>query len=255
LLAPAASAGRIGLSWEASPGASGYRVYYGPASGNYTTIQNVGNTTTATLTGLPDCETVYFAVKAYNAAGDSGYSNEVASWSRPAIAQVAPQAAQQGTQFTLVLSGGSFRAGATIEIDNPHVFLGPPSISCTEIRLAATVEPTAENMRAAQVGSFRITVTNPEGLAGTRTQAFEVLINPSRFDVNRSDEGTAGRIDGKDTVWLARHFGSQEGGSLYDPDYDFNGDGWIDGAELAYLGGSFGGCWNGAAWSGSACSE
>ena len=84
---------------------------------------------------------------------------------------------------------------------------------------------------------------------------FDVLIEPSRFDVNQSDEGTAGRIDGKDTVWLARHFGSQEGGPTYDPDYDFNGDGWIDGSELAHLGSEFGECWNGSGWSGSACPQ
>ena len=40
---------------------------------------------------------------------------------------------------------------------------------------------------------------------------------------------------------------------LYDPDFDFDGDGWVDGQDLAYLASNMGRCWDGAAWTLAAC--
>lgn len=58
---------------------AGYKVYYGTATGNYSAVLNVGNTTVAALT-LPQCGvTTYFAATAYDLGGiESSYSNEVA---------------------------------------------------------------------------------------------------------------------------------------------------------------------------------
>jgi hypothetical protein len=56
---------------------SGYKVYYGAASSNYSQTINVGNTNTYTVTNLSD-GTFYFAVTAYDVSGnESAYSNEV----------------------------------------------------------------------------------------------------------------------------------------------------------------------------------
>ena len=71
--------------------------------------------------------------------------------------------------------------------------------------------------------------------------------------MNRSDDVTRNRLDGKDTVWMARAFGVQEGDALYQPDFDLDGDGWVDGEDLAYLASNLGGCWNGTDWSVAAC--
>ncbi len=55
---------------------AGYKIYYGTASGNYTTTINVGNVTTYTINNLAP-GTYYFAATAVNSAGnESGYSNE-----------------------------------------------------------------------------------------------------------------------------------------------------------------------------------
>ena len=72
-------AGKVTLAWNASSGpVRGYRVYYGSASRNYTNNLNVGNTTTYTVAGLQDDKTYFFAVKAYDNAGNqSNFSNEV----------------------------------------------------------------------------------------------------------------------------------------------------------------------------------
>ncbi len=254
-LAPAALAGSIELEWDPSDTATSYTVHYGTNPTTYTNSQGVGNTTRATVNGLPDCETLYFAVTASNIAGTSGYSNEVGSWGQPEITSSSPPSAVQGDNaFNLSLNGSNFQAGTTLTHDNPNVFLsGVAVVSCNEIQAVATVEPTSAGVRPAQIGPVSFTVENPDGLDET-TQPFQVLINEARFDVNQSDNSTRDRVDGKDMVWLSRRFGSQEGaGGLYDPDYDFDGDGWVDGNDLMYISINIGLCWNGSGWSASAC--
>ena len=56
-----------------------------------------------------------------------------------------------------------------------------------------------------------------------------------------------------DTVWLSRLFGNDETDPLWDPDFDFDGDGWIDGSDLAYLASNLGKCWSGTGWTAQAC--
>lgn len=85
LYAVPAHAGNAALKWGApttnSDGSAlsdlaGYKVYYGTASGSYSSSVNVGNVTSYSLS-LPDGLTYYFAVTAYNSSGaESGYSNE-----------------------------------------------------------------------------------------------------------------------------------------------------------------------------------
>jgi chitodextrinase len=72
------------LEWNAVtfPTLSGYRVYFGTASGNYQQAPgagvNVGNVTNFTVTGLGNATTYFFAVTAYDGSNnESGYSNEV----------------------------------------------------------------------------------------------------------------------------------------------------------------------------------
>lgn len=248
-------AGTIGLTWDPSVGATGYRVYYGSDSGDYfpQPLYDGPQTSTVINSGqLADCTDWYFVVTAYNGAGESDYSEEVSSWTRPRVVGANPDSAMQGSQLAVTISGASFDPGATLETDNPHLYLENASISCNQIQVLATVEPMAENVRPAAIGEVSLTVTSPNGLSDTRPGAFEVLINPVRFDVNRSEPSTDGRIDGLDTVWLASIFGSQEGDALYDPDFDFDGDGWVDGTDLSHIGSNFGLCWSGE-WMAEAC--
>jgi hypothetical protein len=57
---------------------SGYKIYYGTASGNYSKTIDVGNVTTYTITNLTDGVTYYFAATAYDRSmNESRYSNEV----------------------------------------------------------------------------------------------------------------------------------------------------------------------------------
>jgi hypothetical protein len=69
------------LQWNGSPdpAVSGYNLYYGGASRAYTNIVPVGNATNATVGGLVEGKTYFFAVTAYDAyGGESDYSDETA---------------------------------------------------------------------------------------------------------------------------------------------------------------------------------
>jgi hypothetical protein len=152
--------------------------------------------------------------------------------------------------------GANFLPGAVVDLGNPHVILTSVRVlSCNQIQLIATVEPTAKSVHPARVGRLDLTVANPDSVFGMKSQAFEVLINSKRFDVNQSDDMTRNRIDGKDTVYLARQFGLYESDPNYDADDDFDGDGWVDGQDLAYIASNLGRCWSASSktWTLAAC--
>ncbi|SRR5581483_8218302 len=64
----------VSLGWDPTTdhAAAGYKVYYGNASGNYSSRSDVGTNLTATVPGLIPGQTNYFVVTAYNAAGVEG---------------------------------------------------------------------------------------------------------------------------------------------------------------------------------------
>src|SRR5262244_485723 len=81
-----AQAQQVQLAWDAPvqangtpvPNLAGYKLYYGPQSGQYPTMISVGLTTTYTVTYVSAGQTYYFAVTAYDSSGtESAFSNEV----------------------------------------------------------------------------------------------------------------------------------------------------------------------------------
>lgn len=94
-------AAQANLSWNASTssGVTGYKLYYGMASGGYSQSVDVGNATSYTVASLENGKTYYFAAKAYNSTGNqSGYSSEV-SYIVPAL--------PTPTLYTISASAGS----------------------------------------------------------------------------------------------------------------------------------------------------
>ena len=68
------------MAWNActDPNVAGYNVYYGGASGAYTNEICAGNATNATISGLVEGATYYFAATTYAASGmESPFSSEV----------------------------------------------------------------------------------------------------------------------------------------------------------------------------------
>lgn len=75
-----AFAGDVSLAWDpsVSEGVVGYKIYTGGSSGDYNETIVIGNQTSYTVTNLSDGFYHYFAVTAYDAAGnESIFSNEV----------------------------------------------------------------------------------------------------------------------------------------------------------------------------------
>lgn len=104
-----ASAAQTILSWDAVPGASGYKLYYGTHSRDYgitpLAVTAQADATTATAAPLDPGQTYYFAVTAYDAnGGESPYSNEVSATLPGTVASfsVNPPSAlgSTGTPFT-----------------------------------------------------------------------------------------------------------------------------------------------------------
>jgi len=89
---------------------SGYKVYYGNSSGNYSQNINVGNVTTYIINNLTEGLTYYFTVTAYDISGnESGYSNEVSKIIQP-------------QQYTLTINKGGAGEGT--------VTSSPAGINC-----------------------------------------------------------------------------------------------------------------------------
>ncbi len=69
--AHATGAPSVTLAWDANPepDIAGYELSYGESPGNYSSVVNAGNNTTAAVSGLTEGKTYYFAVSAYNSEG------------------------------------------------------------------------------------------------------------------------------------------------------------------------------------------
>ncbi|MBW2631825.1 MAG: choice-of-anchor D domain-containing protein, partial [Deltaproteobacteria bacterium] len=69
----------IALGWNPNPepDIAGYKIYYGFDSRDYSEMVDVGHFTTCIIGDLESGVTYYFAATAYNAAGESDYSDEV----------------------------------------------------------------------------------------------------------------------------------------------------------------------------------
>jgi Bacterial Ig domain len=113
LVAQNAFAAPVTLAWNAVPGTTvdGYILYYGYTSGNYNMSVDVGNYTSAGLSGLEEGRTYYFAVTAYDVYdNESPYSNEV-SYNIPVAGETPPTVA-----ITSPTSGTSVPRRGTVTI-------------------------------------------------------------------------------------------------------------------------------------------
>jgi len=93
------------MAWQpsSSPYVTGYRVYYGPASGNYTDSVLIGNVTTNTVSGLASGVTYYFAITTVAMGGqESPFSNEISYV--PGVQTVRIRTAS-AKQFVMTVSG------------------------------------------------------------------------------------------------------------------------------------------------------
>jgi len=110
----------------------GYKLYYGSSSRNYTHVINVGRDTTYEVNNLTEGLIYYFAVTAYDTAGnESNYSHEVSkiivSPDNPAVATQDGTFSSPSVSFTGYPTGGTAPltvkfSNATREYDRPFIY-------------------------------------------------------------------------------------------------------------------------------------
>ena len=183
------SAAEVRLAWDPSPSmeVTGYKVYWGTQSRTYLQQLDTGLATTATVPGLSDATTYYFAVTAYAPGGlESDYSNEVEYRTPSPTTNQAPTISSFANR-TLAEDTSTGPIAFTVgDVDNdPATLLVSAAASNPALVPAAglvlggsgpnrtlTVTPAAH-----QSGSATITVTVSDGqLSAART--FTLTVSP-----------------------------------------------------------------------------
>ena len=114
LIASNAMAAQATLAWDPNTESdlAGYRVHYGTSSGSYTVHTDVPDVTTYTVTALTAGQTYYFAVSAYDAAGNESGDRNPASYAVPGVngaptTPATPSGASSGLVNTAITFGTS----------------------------------------------------------------------------------------------------------------------------------------------------
>ena len=143
-----ANSAQLTLAWDPSPDpvCTGYKVYWGTVSGNYSWSSDAGSQATHTVPDLAEGATYYFVATAYDAARtESSFSNEVA------------QTVSATCAYTISPASGSFGAGG-----------GTGQINVTT---ASTCNWTTSNT------SSWVSITEGASVTGPGTVAYSVAPN------------------------------------------------------------------------------
>ncbi|MGA2242826.1 MAG: DUF4082 domain-containing protein [Verrucomicrobiota bacterium] len=181
LITSVQATGSVTLAWNRSSNTNvaGYNIYYGGASGTYTNEISAGNATNATVSGLVQGTTYYFAVTTCAASGmESPFSSEIsytvpssnnlptitltapsngAGYTAPATINLAASVTTNGHSITKV----QFYNGATLlgeDTSAPYSFTWS-NVSSGSYTLTAQVVYDAGSTVASSLAN--VTVTNP----------------------------------------------------------------------------------------------
>lgn len=171
-------ANSIILTWNAStsPDIAGYHVYFGTTRGNYSSMLDVGNVKTATVSNLTGGETYYFAATAYNAAGtESPYSTS--------IQFLIPQesASLQTTDETATDSAAAERAPAPASATHARIVRAVDTEAVAKKSATTTrLTPTTATVTAAHVQS----AARAQSVAHTQSESALLRSRPDSATVN-----------------------------------------------------------------------
>jgi chitodextrinase len=175
LVATAASSSSINLAWsDNSASETGFKIERStsPTTG-FTLITSLGtNVTSYTNTGLAAATTYYYRVRAYNSAGDSGYSNTA-----NAITQATPPAAPSN----LVAAAASSSSINLTWTDN--------SVNETGFEIERSTSPTTGFAWIKTVGA-NVTSLSDTGLAAATTYYYRVRAYNSGGNSSYSNTAT-----------------------------------------------------------------
>ncbi|OKP82154.1 hypothetical protein A3848_29520 [Paenibacillus sp. P32E] len=164
--------GQATLSWNGAQGAADYALYSRTAGDSYdhTPVATVsGATYTYTVTGLTNGTTYNFVVKATNAGGSSGSSNEVSAIPQmPAPAAPTGLAAAAGDgQATLSWNGAQGAAGYALYSRTAGDSYDPTPVATVS---GATYTYTVTGLTNGTTYKFVVKASNPGGSSGSSNE-------------------------------------------------------------------------------------
>lgn len=127
---PALATQELTLNWQPSPSpyVTGYFVYYGSASGIYTTRLDVGLNTQKTITNLQEGQIYYFVATAYDAYGDESLPSNETQYITPGEIQLTMMNSQSMTLQFPVAPGHWYEIQASTDLKQ-WTTLGQTSIA------------------------------------------------------------------------------------------------------------------------------
>jgi Fibronectin type III domain len=186
------------LIWDPStaPDVAGYKIYYGTISHNYTNIITLGNVTNATVTGLNEGTTYFFAATSYDTSGvESDFSNE-ASYAVPVIQTNQPPIFQPPTLNsinnisvnenaalqTINLSGISLGTinlslSPVAAVSSNPALIPTPAVNYTIPNTAGTLTFTPVH-GATGTATITVTVNNGQPQSNIVSRSFTVTVKP-----------------------------------------------------------------------------
>lgn len=237
---PLFSATTLQLSWSPNSESdlSGYRLRYGTSTGSYSQMIDVGRVTSYSIAGLDSSLTYYFVVHAYDNAGNVSLPSNEASGKPSIVVGPAPAVSSalevasgsvyilQSDQHSIRVTGGNFQAGATASLGS-GVTCGATSVSgSSQLTFTLNVDSSAA------LGPRALTIRNPDNGSGNLASA---LILTKAADVTRDCQ-----VDGSDLNAISRAWATSSGGAGYNAAADLDGNGTIDGEDVAIFSSYFG---------------
>jgi hypothetical protein len=225
ILCPLARAGELRISWNPSvdPRTTGYHVYVGSAPGQYTRLLDAGLDAKATIVDLDDDRKCFVVVKAHDETGaESASSAELVSLPRPRVGGVEPRSMRAGATTLVTITGSNIDESAIVRSGDPRFIVrsttaAGPGVMIVEVLTLAS--PSGEI--ALDPTSF--TVINP----GRKSEAF-FTAHPEAFDADGDH-----LVDQQDVRFVQDVFGATEGAGGYSLAADLDGNGVVDGNDLA----------------------
>jgi Immunoglobulin domain len=164
----------VTFGWELSTDSNvaGYNIYYGTVSHVYDNKVSVGNVATATISGLVEGATYYFAATTYDALNQESLLSDEISYTVP-MDDPTQSPTITGTLTTNTAITGqnvtfSVTATATGALNYQWVY------NSNNIATATNAVLTLSNVTAAQAGTYYVTVSNSAGSTNSSTASLTV---------------------------------------------------------------------------------
>jgi Concanavalin A-like lectin/glucanases superfamily/Immunoglobulin domain/Fibronectin type III domain len=164
----------VTFAWDpsADPNVVGYNIYYGTTTHVYTSKVSVGNVTTATISGLVEGTTYYFAATTYDALNQESALSDEISYSVPVTATNQPPVITEMLTTNMAIAGQnvtfSITATGTGSLEYQWTY------NQSNIPSATNAVLTLNNVTVAQAGTYYVTVSNSAGSTNSSTASLTV---------------------------------------------------------------------------------